>query len=301
MQRNITSPVGDRRQAIALVDLPDAHYASDFYFLNNHYKCCGGVGSEEDGRRQRQSDSIVNWLRDARTPGGAVDLAPGTPFAVVGDLNLVGGTQPLDTLVDGNIIDELRYGVDSAPDWDGSPLTDARPKHNVTGSSDYTWRNDNSRFAPGVLDVVVYSDSALDVPKQFVLNTVDMTSAERAATGLQVNDITVDGSGRNYDHLPVVVDFRVFAFADSDFDFSRTVDEQDLAAWQTGYGLGTERAEGDSDASGLVDGLDFLAIQREYAVDAGAIGSVPEPGSTVLVTVALASVLVRRFRLSILA
>ncbi|MEQ8209220.1 MAG: hypothetical protein RH917_05260 [Lacipirellulaceae bacterium] len=297
MQRDDTSPAGDRRQAIALVDLPDDQYDSDFYFLNNHYKCCGDVGGFEDQLRQRQSDAIVNWIRDARTPGGAVDLEPGTPFAVVGDLNLVGGTQPLDTLLDGNIINEFTYGADFPPDWDGSTLTDARPKHNVTGSNEYTWRNDNSRFAPGVLDFVVYSDSALDVSKQFILNTVEMSAADRAATGLQQLDVTVDGSGNNYDHLPVVVDFRLFDFADSDFDFSRTVDDQDLAVWQNGYAaVAAALGDGDSDGNSTVDGLDLLAIQRDFTGSSTSLAAVPEPSAFILLLISAVSLSRNRIR-----
>ena len=298
MRRTDTNPGGNRSQAIALVDLPDAQFASDFYLLNNHYKCCGNEGGFEDQLRQQESDSIVSWLKDARAPGEVVDLPPGTPFAVVGDLNLVGGSQPLDTLVDGNIQNEFAYGTDSAPDWDGSPLKNAQPLHNGTGPADYTWRNDNSRFAPGVLDFVIYSDSALDVGNQFVLNTVAMSSAERAATGLQANDITVDSQGRNYDHLPVVVDFRIYDFAESDFNFSRTVDGTDLAAWQIGYGqTGAHRSDGDSDTNGTVDGLDLLAIQREYSEISSEVSAIPEPGAVVLaMTAVIAGFLKKRSR-----
>ena len=272
-----TTPSGDRQQAIALVDLPDVQFESDFYFMNNHYKCCGSEGSSEDEQRQQQSDAIVNWLRDSRTPGGAVELLPGTPFAVVGDLNIVGGSQPLDTLVDGNIIDESTYGPDSVPDWDGSHLTDARPVHNGTGTDEYTWRNDNSSFDPGVLDYIIYSDSVLDVGNQFVLNTVTMTPAERLATGLQIYDITVYTVGDHYDHLPVVVDFRLPSIAGSDFNFSRTVDAADRSIWEAGYGIGTLHSEGDANGDGHVDGLDFLRWQQEHTGGVASLAAVPEP------------------------
>ena len=268
LQRTNTSPPGERTQAIALVDLPDNLFSTDFYFLNNHYKCCGREGGVEDSQRQQQSDAIINWLRDAREPGGFVNLAPGTPFAVVGDLNIVGGPGPLNTLLTGNIFDEATYGLDSPPDWDGSILTDAHPVHNVTGTEHYTWRNDNSIFAPGILDFVIYSDSALDVGNKFVLNTVSMTPAERAATGLQLFDITVDSSGSNYDHLPVVVDFRIFDFATSDFNFSRSVDGTDLAIWQSGFGTstGATRSMGDADGARDIDASDLFVCQRQVTL-----------------------------------
>ncbi|MCH8839068.1 MAG: endonuclease/exonuclease/phosphatase family protein [Planctomycetes bacterium] len=284
MTETDTSPAGQREQAIALVDLPDEQFGADFYFMNNHYKCCGSVGSPEDNQRQQQSDAIVNWIRDARTPGGVVDLPPGTPIAVVGDLNIVGGPQPLNTLVDGNIIDESTYGSDSPPDWDGSFFTDAHPLHNGSGPDDYTWRNDNSSFDPGRLDYIIYSDSALDVGNQFVLNTVDMSAAELAATGLLQFDITVDLAGVVYDHLPVVVDFRVFDFADSDFNFDRLVDNVDLDIWETGYGTAGGAAHGEGDANGdaVVDGRDMLLWQLEHTGAGPLLAAIPEPSSLAL-------------------
>lgn len=59
---------------------------------------------------------------------------------VIGDLNMVGGPQPLDTLLNGDIVDESTYGADSSPDWDGSALTDAHPLHNAAVTADYTWQ-----------------------------------------------------------------------------------------------------------------------------------------------------------------
>ncbi len=272
--------------ALAMVDLPDAQFETDFYFMNNHFKCCGSVGSWEDNRRQEQADALVNWMRDARTPGGNINLPANTPMAVIGDLNIVGSPQPLNTIVTGNIINEGSYGSDSPPDWDGSNLTDANPLHNGSGPDDYTWRNDGSSFAPGRLDYVIYSDSVLDVGNQFVLNTVDMTPAERAATGLQTFDITVDSSGVNYDHLPVVVDFRLFDFAQSDFDFSQSVDHDDLAIWEAGFSAaGMSHAEGDADGDMGVDGIDFLIWQQEYGLGLSplaASSTVPEPVSGML-------------------
>ena len=295
LQATDTTPSGDRGQAIALVNLPDDQFPTDFYLLNNHYKCCGSPGGFEDDLRQRQSDAIVNWIRDARTPGGFVDLAPGTPIAVVGDLNIVGGLQPLETLIDGNIIDEGTYGNDASPDWDGTNFTDARPRHNGTGADDYTWRNDASPFAPGRLDYVIYSDSALDVGNQFVLNTAEMSAQELLATGLQTFDVTVDSFGVNYDHLPLVVDFRLFDFSTADFNFDRAVDASDLAAWQLGYGIssGATRADGDTDQDADVDGGDFLRWQRERTTNSRLFSTtVPEPSAAGLLFLAAGVLLV---------
>ena len=204
LQRGDTSPVGYRPIAMALVDLPDERFARDLYVMNAHYRCCGG----NDPARQMQSDALANWMRDARTPGGNVTLPHGTAMTVLGDLNIVEGPQPLNTLLDGNIINNATYGPDAAPDWDGSRNADAFPLHNGAGPESYTWRNDLEPFDPGRLDYVTYTDSVLASPKRFVLNTVAMSDALLAAAGLQRFDATLDSVGQNYDHLPVVVDFR---------------------------------------------------------------------------------------------
>jgi hypothetical protein len=201
----------------ALVDLPDHLYDVDLYVMNNHFQCCNVTDppSPLDARersRQRSADAIVKWILDARAPGGTLTLAPNTPLLVVGDLNTINPPNvlhPLETLLTGDIYEEAVYGSDAAPDWDGTSLISARPLHNGRGPDDYTWRDDNQVFNPGVLDHIIYTDSVLSVANQFVLNTVSMTAEERMATGLQELDITLDLVGRNYDHLPVVVDFRV--------------------------------------------------------------------------------------------
>jgi hypothetical protein len=66
----------------------------------------------------------------------------------------------------------------------------------------YTWRNDWSTYYPGVLDYILYTDSALLLHNHYVLETRTMTSATRSAYGLQLYD-TTDAS----DHAPRVADF----------------------------------------------------------------------------------------------
>ena len=201
------SPLRD--PACALVDLPDHRFAVDVYVLNSHFKCCGGT--ENDPKRQKQADALVNWIRDGRTAGGEFDLPAGTPILIVGDLNLVGGPQPLATLLTGDIINEDTYGEDFAPDWDDSELTDAHPLHNAVGPDDYTWRNDDDRWDPGRLDYIIYTDNVLEEVHGFVLNTTTMTDEELARARLEKFDVTLDLVGRHFDHLPVVVDFRLTA------------------------------------------------------------------------------------------
>ena len=206
-QANIT-PAGAKPVMAALVDLPDADFPVDLYLMNAHYRCCGGTTN--DPLRQRDSDAIVSWLRDVRTPGGSVELPYATPIIVLGDMNIVGGQQPLLTLATGDIQDNSRYGVDSSPDWDGSANTVLDATHNaVAGADTHTWRNDLDVVAPGRLDYMVYSDSVVAPTKSFVLNTASMDDEDLTAAGLQPFDSLYDGSRGHYDHLPVVMDFLV--------------------------------------------------------------------------------------------
>ena len=206
-----TDPPGQRDLAMALVDLPDASFKFDVYILANHFKCCDA--EKNDPLRQQQADAIVNWLRDARTPGGSIDLPTGTAIVALGDLNIVGAFQPVQTLLDGDIIDEQKYGADFKPDWDDTSLADAHPLRNMAGPEDYTWRDDTSKYAPGRLDYIIFTDSVLDPVKKFVLDTTAMSPEDLAAAGLEKLDTAKDDEGKRCDHLPVVVDFRVPAGA----------------------------------------------------------------------------------------
>jgi endonuclease/exonuclease/phosphatase family metal-dependent hydrolase len=224
MTATATVPSGQYDLAMALVDLPDDRFTADFYVMNDHFKCC--EGSTNDAKRQRQADALVNWMRDARTPGENIDLPDGTALAVIGDLNMVGSLQPLTTLITGDIYYNTWYGPDSPPDWDGTDATDAHPLHNGVGPEDYTWRNDWGVYDPGRLDYIIYTDSVISESYKFVLNTVTMSAADLAAAGLQTYDVCLDDAGINYDHLPVVVDF---ARTTIDCNLNGVLDSDDIA------------------------------------------------------------------------
>lgn len=190
-------PGGTRGIAMAQVDLPDAYFSNDMYILNNHFPCCGSNGDQ----RVTEATAIANWIHDALTVGGNIDLATDTAVAVVGDLNTVTGFEPIDILLDG--INGL------STDWDGSSMTDTNPTHNAAGVADYTWRDDNSPFPPGILDYVLYTDSVISVEHSFILNPSEMSSFELAATGLVETDMmrTKNILSGDFDHLPLIVDF----------------------------------------------------------------------------------------------
>ncbi len=198
----------DLLQAAALVDLPDGQYGNtDLYMICSHFKAAGQFG--DILLRSRQADAIMYSVRDFTTPGGEIDLEPGTPFILLCDFNVY-DTDPhlhLRTLVRGDIEDESRFGEDLDPDWDGTALADLIPSHNGQGDEFYTWRNDGEPFNPGPLDRIIYSDSVLEVANAFVLNTMLLSDEALAALGLQADDVLLDARSGYYDHLPLVVDF----------------------------------------------------------------------------------------------
>ena len=186
------------RITAALLDL-GATSDKDLLVIANHWRCCS---ADED--RQNEADSVIGFLRDAKTVGGVITLPEGTPFVLGGDLNLVGWRQQLDTIITGDIQDEGTYGTDEAPDWDGADFADPRSRQ-PDDRATYTWRNDFSSYYPGQLDWILFTDSVLDLHNHFVLETRTMTVATLAANGLELDD-TTDAS----DHAPRVADFTVF-------------------------------------------------------------------------------------------
>lgn len=183
----------------ALVDLPDDRYGTDLSVVSAHPPCC----DNEEGR-QRELDGIAAWLRDLVTPGG-LDLAPGTPLVVAGDMNLVGGARQVRTLVAGDIADEAAFGPSHAPDWDGTALSDAEPRH-AGGLDTFTWRDEKGSFAPGRLDYIVYSDSVARLANAFVLAAEELPTDVLERYGLRRDDTL-----KTSDHLPVVADLTLAA------------------------------------------------------------------------------------------
>ncbi|WP_428308555.1 dockerin type I domain-containing protein [Lacipirellula sp.] len=88
----------------------------------------------------------------------------------------------------------------------------------------------------------------------------------------------------------------------ADFDGNGYVDGVDLSQWKLGMGIasGATKNQGDANGDGVVDGADFLAWQREFGLGTpptlAALSSVPEPAAATLLTLALASLALRRQR-----
>ncbi|HSW45084.1 MAG TPA: endonuclease/exonuclease/phosphatase family protein, partial [Phycisphaerae bacterium] len=211
LKRTDTIPASSTRGVtLALADLPNATYPRDIYLLGVHLKCCGVAGGSEDASRQASADAIANWLGDARgvarSSGNNIVLAADTPMIALGDFNLVGGPQPENTLITGNIQNEAAYGPDVKGDWDNSNMTDLMPTDPFT-SDTFTWQGSAS-YPPSRLDRFFFTDSVTTVTNSFILNTNTMTPAALAAAGLQAGDTLPDNSS---DHLPVAMDVRIVA------------------------------------------------------------------------------------------
>ncbi len=160
-------------------DLPDRYLVASIQppvggpliLFNSHLSCC-----DNDPARQWEASAFVAYYQDMTTPGGVVDVVPDASVLVVGDMNLVGSSGPLKTLL-------------SAVDSDGEPLADLISRHTDKPVA-YTWRYGPGSFWPGRLDYIIYTASVLTPLKHFVVPESGDTSLAS-------------------DHLPHVADFLI--------------------------------------------------------------------------------------------
>ncbi len=185
------------RLTASLIDLPAGISARDLLVINAHLRCCTGG----EYFRQLEADAVAAFLRDAIEPGGTIDLPDGTPFVISGDLNLVGWSQPLQTLQTGQIVHTNLFGTGGPLDWDGSDLEDVLSRHTDQRQT-FTWRNPGSSFPPSRIDYHITGSSALTIEKSFTLRTETMPAARLAQYGLDKED-----TGEASDHLPKATDF----------------------------------------------------------------------------------------------
>ena len=185
------------RVTASLIDLPQ-WFGEELLVINSHLKCCGG--QTNDDKRQLEVDATIAFILDAKTPGGIIDLPQETPFVILGDLNLVGDRQQLITLLTGEIINTPIFGNGGPPDWDNTDLEDLLSRQ-ADKRTAYTWRDDGNSFPPGRLDYQIYSNSVINVEKDFVIQTEVMTTSRLNQYGLQLLDTRTAS-----DHFPKVAD-----------------------------------------------------------------------------------------------
>jgi hypothetical protein len=192
------------------------------------------------------------------TVGGSIDIPSGSPIVYGGDLNMVGLGGPINTLKTGNISDNNQFGIDFSPDWDGSSMVelDARLSDRAM---DYTWRSDGSAYMPGKLDYIIVSDAAVNVLRQYSLQTSDLSAARLEQYGLLAND-DLDAS----DHFIVIADLAlVGGVSQTDSDSDGIIDVADNCpnlsnSDQADFNLdGFGDACSDADLDGLTDELEL--------------------------------------------
>ncbi len=191
----IDSWLSSVRSRAFLVDLSPG-YIKNLLVIGVHPPCCNN-----DGGRQYEVDAMMAFLRDATQGGGAVQLEPNTPVIFAGDFNFVGDKTQLETMLTGDIVDNFTWGEDFAPDWDGTFLRDAISRHTAL-SQTYTWQNEFSVFSPGRLDFIIFTDSAIEMEKTYLLRTDELLPDSLSKYGLLTADTRLAS-----DHLPVVADF----------------------------------------------------------------------------------------------
>ena len=199
-----------------LIDLPDSIYSTDILILNGHPPCC----SNNQGR-QENFDAMIQFLYDAKTIGGVIDLPFNTPISFSGDMNLVGYSEQYYTIVNGTISDTVTFGNGGFPDWDNTPLTDQICYFNERNIA-YTWDKWNPSvgdFPPGRLDFVFFTNSVMSVDKSFIISTEHMSPSLLSQNNLFFNDS--DAS----DHLPVIVDFILPTSSTTDFNQGKSEKE----------------------------------------------------------------------------
>lgn len=165
--------------------------------INAHFRCCSA-----DDHRQKEADGVIRFLRDAKLPGGIVTVPEGTPFVLVGDLNLVGENGQYHTLVTGDINNNASFGADEAPDWNGAHWTELEPRQPAWFFT-FTWDDNESSYAPGKLDYMLYSASALTVTQDMVVDPRQISSGQRQRLGIEQGDASAAS-----DHLPRFADFK---------------------------------------------------------------------------------------------
>ena len=190
--------VADRIDA-ELIDLPDSIYSTDILILNGHPPCCGN-----NQGRQEHFDALIQFILDAKSIGGVIDLPINTPISFSGDMNLVGYSQQYFTIVNGTISDTITFGSGGFPDWDNSSLKDQVCYFNEKEIT-YTWDKSNPSygdFPPGRLDFVFFTNSVMSADKSFVISTEHMSPTSLAQNNLFWNDTKIAS-----DHFPLIVDF----------------------------------------------------------------------------------------------
>ena len=170
-----------------------AHPSGPLLLINAHLSCC-----DQNDKRKAQAKALMAFLAEAHQEGGRLDLAPGTPIIVAGDMNLVGEGQTLRMLTGDTTMQQT-----FKPDWDYTPLQAASNPH-THGHFNYTWKSLETGWPAGKLDYVLYTSSVLKPARAYTLNTSVLPDSLLSQLALKAN-----ATDRASDHYPLVTDFTV--------------------------------------------------------------------------------------------
>jgi endonuclease/exonuclease/phosphatase family metal-dependent hydrolase len=195
-----STPIGNN--GLFLLEIED----QNLLLYNLHLPCC-----DQDAGRQREIDLVLSAVRDGSNHALIpFDIPEDTPFIICGDMNFVGKSDQLTSIITGNIKNENSYGKDLNPDFDGSSLEMAFAPTSGFPST-ITWYNSKSSYTPGQLDFVFYPGSVLKQTNGFTLfNCGDESNIPELFCNSEFT--AADAS----DHLPVVVDFSFDVDEDKD-------------------------------------------------------------------------------------
>ena len=183
-------PLGN--SAAYLLDLSEP-YSGKLVLIALSMPCC-----DLDDARQAEADMIMAFIANLKEGKTLDSIPPNTPVILAGDANLVRKTAPYLTLLEGRIHDTLAYGPGAFPDWDDSPFTDLLPLH-LQKPMAFTWRGKG--YFPGRMDFIIYSDSVVEIGRNFVFDTVGLP--EEVLNRYQLRE---EDAPNTYKHQPVVAD-----------------------------------------------------------------------------------------------
>lgn len=167
-------------------------------FIMTHLPCC-----DNETDRQKEIDKLMSFVRDIRYGISSLQVPINSPIVISGDMNLVGYSAQLNTLITGDISNNTSYGPDFKPDWDNTSLTDAQPF--IPGKPFcFTWNNQFSTYPPGRLDFMFFTDSKMKLENAFVFDSALLSASEQTQLGVLKNDCT-DIS----DHYPIIGDYNL--------------------------------------------------------------------------------------------
>lgn len=165
-------------------------------FIVAHLPCC-----DNETGRQAEIDKIMAFVRSVKFGISPFQIPLNAPIIIVGDMNLVGLRQQVNTLLTGDIINNNNFGPDFKPDWDNSDFEDAKPGTTELPFT-FTWYNDFGSYSAGRLDYIIYTGSRMSLSNCFALWSPVLPTDKLLSTGLQKYDVP-----NASDHLPIVADF----------------------------------------------------------------------------------------------